>query len=213
MLETLRTAFVNPNRVREATIQYRQLMMGPNTTFADFKTQFLLLAEEANIPSVSRRMDLYDKLTADLQLALLPVLSTLTTFNALCTRAIEVDQERKWISQRVQKAKQERLQASRMVLQTSTPRSLTSSSGFVAPSYPATYKVRSTSPQPRVHFADQKPRSPTPPPPSEQQPICFKCGQPGHYASACANPQKASADLKELDQYVSDDSDQGKVEL
>ena len=35
----------------------------------------------------------------ELQTSLVPVLSTLSTFSDLCTRAIEVDQERRWIRQ------------------------------------------------------------------------------------------------------------------
>jgi hypothetical protein len=50
MLEVLETAFLNLNRVREANIEYRRLMMSITDTFVDFKTRFLLLAEEAGIP-------------------------------------------------------------------------------------------------------------------------------------------------------------------
>jgi hypothetical protein len=99
MLTVLETAFVNPNRVREAGIEYHQLVMSSLDTFVDFKTRFLLLAEEAGIPQSSRRLDLFNKLTVELQTLLVPVLSTLTTFSNLCARAIEVDQERKWIRQ------------------------------------------------------------------------------------------------------------------
>jgi len=99
MLTVLETAFINPNRAREAGIEYGQLMMDPLDTFVDFKTQFLLLANEAGIPQSSRQLDLYDKLTVELQTSLVPVLSTLSTFSDLCTRAIEVDQERRWIRQ------------------------------------------------------------------------------------------------------------------
>jgi hypothetical protein len=91
MFEVLETAFLNLNRVREAGIEYRQLMISPLETFIDFKTRFLLLTEEAGISQSSRRLDLYDKLTVELQTSLVPVLSTLTTFSDLCSRAIEVD--------------------------------------------------------------------------------------------------------------------------
>ena len=50
MFKVLKTAFFNLNRVREAGIEYRQLMMSPLETFVDFKTRFLLLTEEAGIP-------------------------------------------------------------------------------------------------------------------------------------------------------------------
>jgi len=46
---------------------------------------------------------------------------------------------------------------------------------------------------------------------------CFNCGQHGHYATVCTNPQKPSADLKEVDQFpdttVEDLEEQGKDEL
>jgi hypothetical protein len=95
MLEVLETAFLNPNRVWEANIEYRRLIISITDTFVDFKTQFLLLAEEAGIPQSSRRLDLYNKLMVDLQTSLIPVLSTLTTFGDLCACTIEVDQEQK----------------------------------------------------------------------------------------------------------------------
>jgi hypothetical protein len=49
MLEVLETAFLNPNRVQEANIEYRRLIISIIDTFIDFKTRFLLLAEEAGI--------------------------------------------------------------------------------------------------------------------------------------------------------------------
>jgi len=50
MLIVLKTAFVNPNRVYKASIEYHQLIISSLNTFIDFKTWFLLLAEEAGIP-------------------------------------------------------------------------------------------------------------------------------------------------------------------
>ena len=109
MITVLEAAFTNPNRVREATMEYRQLTMGAIEAFVDFRTRFLLFAEEAGIPEVTRRLDLYDKITTDLQILLVPVLDTLPTFSSLATRAMAVDQEQKWISQRVMKARAAKL--------------------------------------------------------------------------------------------------------
>jgi hypothetical protein len=50
MIKVLEAAFVNPNQVQEAGLEYRQLMIGATETFVNFKTRFLLLAEEAGIP-------------------------------------------------------------------------------------------------------------------------------------------------------------------
>jgi len=66
MIKVLEAAFVNPNRAREAGIEYRHLSISPLDTFIDFKTRFLLLAEEAGIPQSSRWLDLYNKLTVEL---------------------------------------------------------------------------------------------------------------------------------------------------
>ena len=49
MIKVLETASINPNRAREASIEYRQLTISPLETFVDFKTWYLLLAEEAGI--------------------------------------------------------------------------------------------------------------------------------------------------------------------
>lgn len=66
MIEVLETAFVNPNQVREAGQEYRELMMSPLDTFVDFKTRYLLLAEKAGIPQSSYRLNLYNKLIVEL---------------------------------------------------------------------------------------------------------------------------------------------------
>ena len=216
MIEVLETVFVNPNQVREAGQEYRQLMMSPMDTFVDFKTRYLLLAEKAGIPQSSRRLDLYDKLTVELQTSLVPVLTTLTTFSDLCARAIAVDQERKWISQRVAKNKAAKLTYGRVLPFTGSIKQPTASSGSVT-ALPSSMKTRPPSPSPRVHFSDSQARSPTPP--VDSKVTCYNCGRPGHYASACTYPQKPSADLSELERTVEQDStvedleEQGKDEL
>jgi hypothetical protein len=214
MISVLETAFVNPNRVREAGIEYRQLTMSTTDTFVDFKTRFLLLAEEAEIPQSSRRLDLYDKLTVELQTSLVPVLSTLITFSDLCTRAIEVDQERKWISQRVMKIKAAKPAYGRVLPLMAPAKQSTASSGSVT-ALSSVIKTRPPSPSPRVYFSDSQSRSPTPL--IDSKVTCYNCGRPGYYASGCTSPQKPSADLSELERTMEEDSsdleEQGKDEL
>ena len=63
MVQHLATIYVNPNKVRDAKYEYNRLMMKATQTFAEFQTQFLHLAGEAQIPIESLRLDLYNKLT------------------------------------------------------------------------------------------------------------------------------------------------------
>ena len=57
--------------------------MKSTKTFLDFYTQFLHLARKAKIPSDDLRLDLFDKLTLELQRTVLPVYTTLSTEKAL----------------------------------------------------------------------------------------------------------------------------------
>ena len=65
--------------------------MSPLKTFIDFKTRFLLLIKEAEIPQSSRRLDLYNKLIVELKTFLVFILSILTIFSDLYSRAIKIN--------------------------------------------------------------------------------------------------------------------------
>jgi hypothetical protein len=76
-------------------MEYRQLTIGAIEAFIDFRTKFLLLIEEASVPKATRRLNLYNKITTNLQILLVLVLNTLPMFNSLATRAMVVDQEQR----------------------------------------------------------------------------------------------------------------------
>ena len=56
--------------MKNARRDYRKLMMRSTKTFTDFYTQFLHLAREGQIPDKDLCLDLYDKLTLELQRAI-----------------------------------------------------------------------------------------------------------------------------------------------
>ena len=66
--------------------------MKSTKTFADFYTCFLYLAGQAQIPEEDLRLDLFDKLTLELQRTVLLVYSTLTTVKSLADECLFLDQ-------------------------------------------------------------------------------------------------------------------------
>jgi hypothetical protein len=65
--------------MQNACRDYRRLNMRANETFLDFYTRFLHLAGEGRILDEDLRLDLYDKITLELQCAIAPTEETLTT--------------------------------------------------------------------------------------------------------------------------------------
>src|SRR3954466_16092128 len=66
--------------------------MKTTKTFADFHTRFLHLAGQAKIPKEDLRLDLFDKLTIELQRTVLPVYSMLKTPKTLADECLSLDQ-------------------------------------------------------------------------------------------------------------------------
>jgi len=77
--------------------------MRTRQAFIEFQTIFLYLASEAQIPSTSLRLDLYDKLTTQLQTPIVAMLEDLDTYDKLATRCLSLDIELKRISTRVER--------------------------------------------------------------------------------------------------------------
>jgi hypothetical protein len=61
-------------------------------TFIDFHTRFLHLARQARIPEEDLQLDLFNKLTLELQQTILPVYSTLQTIKSLADECLSLDQ-------------------------------------------------------------------------------------------------------------------------
>ena len=77
MIQHLSDIYEDPFRVQNARKDYRKLVMKPTETFTDFYTRFLHLAGEGQIPEEDLQLDLYNKLTLELQRAIAPTEETL----------------------------------------------------------------------------------------------------------------------------------------
>jgi hypothetical protein len=109
MVDCLAEIYTNPHRVRDARVQYSSLTMEYGQPFHEFKTQFLHLAAEAQIPEPVRFYDLYDKLPASLQDRLAAQLHTYRgRFSDLCNATSHLDSELKRITARRQKTARDR---------------------------------------------------------------------------------------------------------
>jgi hypothetical protein len=78
--------------VRNARRDYHKLMMRSTEKFMDFYTQFLHLASEGQIPDEDLCLDLYDKLTLELQRAIALIEGTLNTLKDLQKALLHLDQ-------------------------------------------------------------------------------------------------------------------------
>src|SRR5437763_719460 len=81
----LDTIYFDSYKVQNTQQEYRRLNIKLIQTFTEFYIQFLYLARKAIIPTENWYSDLYDKLTVSLQMAVLPVLETLSSYQALVT--------------------------------------------------------------------------------------------------------------------------------
>src|SRR5436190_14527223 len=92
MISHLASIYEDPHRVQNARLDYKSLFMKPLETFADFHTRFLHLASQAKIPKDDLHLDLFDKLTLELQRTVLPMYSTLKTVKSLADECLSIDQ-------------------------------------------------------------------------------------------------------------------------
>ena len=83
MIDHLSFIFEDPFKVQNARLDYKALNMKTIKTFSTFYTHFLHLAGQAQIPQKDLFLDLFDKLTLNLQQAVLLVFTTIQTLKEL----------------------------------------------------------------------------------------------------------------------------------
>ena len=105
MIDFLANIYLDPFKAKNARQDYRRLNMSYKQTFMEFYTKFLHLAGEAKIPLEDWQPDLFDKLTMELQKAILPTLSSLTTYKALADQCLLLDRELKRLHERSDRIK------------------------------------------------------------------------------------------------------------
>jgi hypothetical protein len=182
MIDFLANIYLDPFKVKNARQDYRRLNMKPAQTFTEFYTKFLHLAGEAKIPLDDWQPDLYDKLTMELQKAILPTLSSLTTHKALADQCLLLDRELKRLHERSDRIKARQSASATASKSTKTPEQNTSTITKPTTSTPAPAGQAST---PSI-FSKPRPTYNSP----EMQALsrsgkCFKCKQFGHFAKDC----------------------------
>ncbi len=201
MLTYLASIYVNPNLVRDSRAQYNSLFMRNGQTFAEFQTQFLHLASEAEVPRESLRMDLYDRITTTLQRGIAPNLRLLSTYEDLAADITSLDSEYRRIAAREdsQKRFQDRQARRPSILTQASSGSLAANNASLKASSPFTHPpVRTRSETPRT-----EPRRPAL---VDATVNCFNCKKPGHYATTCPEPRKG--DIKEIEESLYEEAEE-----
>lgn len=189
MLESLDAIFSDENEATEMRIEYHALMMGEKESFADFRTNFLRLADGASIPLSERLSDIFQKLEPSLQLQVNPIKDDLRTLSEFMRRTHSIYQANQHIKERL------RRQSTRKASMPFSPQ------GTKAP-HPSSGQLQTptAAPAPARYSTPAFPvptgRSGSTLPREKVKGNCYNCGQPDHYALACPEPRKPSTDVK-----------------
>ena len=121
MLDLLITIYIDPHETLNIRHEFRKLIMRSSQPFSEFHTRFMHLTGLAKIPAADWQPELYDKLTIDLQKAVLPTIDTLSIYKALTDRCRLLDQDLRRIQERSNRLKTRTITPNRTVSPTTQP--------------------------------------------------------------------------------------------
>jgi hypothetical protein len=196
MFSFLATIYVNPNKERDARYAYNSLRMKSTQTFAEFQTQFLKLAGTGKVPRESLRIDLYDKLTAQMRDSLAVLIDDLDTYEKLAKRCLTLDSEQKRNATRAASAKKYEKLANTTLTYAPVTKKEPASTTTPVPrlSYTPVARQATITPEIKRSTAPSLPTDYTLNPPI----TCYNCGKPGHVRYEC--PDKPATSLKDIEE-------------
>ena len=167
-------------------------------TFSTFQTRFLHLAGQAQIPQEDLMPDLFDKLTLELQRAVLPVYTTIRTLKELTDHCIALDQGLRRIQTRADRLKARSLGNASTAQAACNPTVLPAKTTATTATTAATARPAAREPTPTLSRSSTPKRTrPTYSNPTKQalsnQGACFNCGLKGHFARDCPTKDGGAA--------------------
>lgn len=184
MINHLQSIYENAHKAQDARQDMRKLWMKPCDSFQEFYTRFLHLAGDAQMPIEDYRSELYEKLTTDLQKAVLPTFDALTSHKLLADKCLLLDRELKRIKERTdryqnQSGRQTTNPARKNQNPTNNQAPVNQTTG-VKPSTDSTTALQTSFVQrPRPMYDDPQRQA------LSRAGACFKCHQTGHFAREC----------------------------
>ena len=97
IIQHLVSIYIDPNKIQNTKWNYNQLIIKLEQVFSKFQTTFLYLASKAQILTIYLYIDLYNKLTTQLQRKVIVVIDLLDTYAILATCCLLIDNELYWI--------------------------------------------------------------------------------------------------------------------